>query len=157
MGCHFLLQGIFPAQGSNPGLLHCRHILYRLSYQGSIAKAHITTSVLYVTEPTDGHLDCFHFFDYCELYCYEHAHTSLCVCLFSFLFDMYQGEEVLGFLCNFFFFSIFIFIYLAAPGLRCGMQTLSCGMWDLVPRPGIEPQSPALGAQGLSFWTRVKI
>ena len=29
------LQGIFPAQGSNPGLLHCRRILYQLSHQGS--------------------------------------------------------------------------------------------------------------------------
>ena len=28
MGRHFLLQRIFPAQGSNPGLLHCRQILY---------------------------------------------------------------------------------------------------------------------------------
>ena len=27
-GCHFLLQGIFPIQGSNLGLLHCRWILY---------------------------------------------------------------------------------------------------------------------------------
>ena len=27
VGCHSLLQGIFPAQGSNPGLLHCRQIL----------------------------------------------------------------------------------------------------------------------------------
>ena len=27
-----LLQGIFPTQGSNPGLLHCRRILYRLSH-----------------------------------------------------------------------------------------------------------------------------
>ena len=35
MGCHFLLQGIFPTQGSNPGLLHCRQILYRVSYKGS--------------------------------------------------------------------------------------------------------------------------
>ena len=26
MGCHFLLQGIFPTQGSNLGLLHCRHV-----------------------------------------------------------------------------------------------------------------------------------
>ena len=26
--CHFLLQGIFPTQGSNPGLPHCRQILY---------------------------------------------------------------------------------------------------------------------------------
>ena len=34
VGCHALLQGIFPTQGSNPGLLHCRWILYRLSHQG---------------------------------------------------------------------------------------------------------------------------
>ena len=34
MGSHFLLQGIFPTQGSNPGLLHCRQILYQLSYEG---------------------------------------------------------------------------------------------------------------------------
>ena len=27
-GLHFLLQRIFPTQGSNPGLLHCRQILY---------------------------------------------------------------------------------------------------------------------------------
>ena len=37
MGCHFLLQRIFPTQGSNPGLLHCRQTLYHLSHQGSIA------------------------------------------------------------------------------------------------------------------------
>ena len=35
MGCHFLLQGIFPTQESNPGLLHCRQTLYPLSHQGS--------------------------------------------------------------------------------------------------------------------------
>ena len=34
-GCHSLLQGIFPIQGWNPGLLHCRQILYHLSHQGS--------------------------------------------------------------------------------------------------------------------------
>ena len=28
--CHFLLQGIFPTQGSNPHLLHCRWIFYLL-------------------------------------------------------------------------------------------------------------------------------
>ena len=33
--CHFLLLGIFPTQGSNPGLPHCRPTLYRLSHQGS--------------------------------------------------------------------------------------------------------------------------
>ena len=35
VGCHALLQGIFPNQGSNPGLLYCRQILYRLCHQGS--------------------------------------------------------------------------------------------------------------------------
>ena len=35
VGCHALLQGIFPTQGSNPGLPHCRQILYHLSHQGS--------------------------------------------------------------------------------------------------------------------------
>ena len=31
--CSFL-QGIFPTQGSNPGLLHCRRMLYQLSHKG---------------------------------------------------------------------------------------------------------------------------
>ena len=35
MGWHALLPGIFPTQGSKPGLLNCRQILYHLSYQGS--------------------------------------------------------------------------------------------------------------------------
>ena len=34
VGCHVLLQGIFPTQGLNPGLLHYRGILYCLSHQG---------------------------------------------------------------------------------------------------------------------------
>ena len=29
-------RGIFPSQGWNPGLLHCRQILYHLSHQGSL-------------------------------------------------------------------------------------------------------------------------
>ena len=35
VGCHAVLEGIFPTQGLNPGLPHCRQILYRLSRQGS--------------------------------------------------------------------------------------------------------------------------
>ena len=35
VGCHFLLQGVFPNQGSNPDLLHCRQTLYHLSHQVS--------------------------------------------------------------------------------------------------------------------------
>ena len=36
VGRHSLHWRIFLAQGSNPGLLHCRRILYRLSHQGSL-------------------------------------------------------------------------------------------------------------------------
>ena len=35
VGCHSLLQRIFPTQGSNPSLLHCTRILYHLSHGGS--------------------------------------------------------------------------------------------------------------------------
>ena len=35
MGSLSLLQGIFPTQGSNPGLPHCRWSLYQLSHKGS--------------------------------------------------------------------------------------------------------------------------
>ena len=35
VGSISLLQGIFPTQGSNPGLPHCRRILYQLSHKGS--------------------------------------------------------------------------------------------------------------------------
>ena len=34
VSCHALLQRIFPIQGSNSGLPHCRQILYHLSHQG---------------------------------------------------------------------------------------------------------------------------
>ena len=35
VGSHSLLQGIFPTQGSNSGLPHCRRILYQLNHQES--------------------------------------------------------------------------------------------------------------------------
>ena len=35
VGSHSLLQGNVLTQGSNPGLLHCRQILYHLRHQGS--------------------------------------------------------------------------------------------------------------------------
>ena len=36
VGSHSLLQGIFPTQGSNPGLPHCRRILYQLRHLRSL-------------------------------------------------------------------------------------------------------------------------
>ena len=49
VGCHALLLGIFLPQGSNPGLLHCRQILYHLSHQGSLmGHAYSTTRVAFI-------------------------------------------------------------------------------------------------------------
>ena len=45
VGCHALLQGIFPTLGLNPGLLHCRQICYRLSHQGSPAHIHVLMQI----------------------------------------------------------------------------------------------------------------
>ena len=39
MGTFSLLQGIIPTQESNPGLPHCRQILYQMSHKGSPKKA----------------------------------------------------------------------------------------------------------------------
>ena len=54
---------------------------------------------------------------------------------------------------------VFIFIWLyqvlfvACRIFSCGMQTLGCHIWDLVPWAGIEPRPPALGARSLCHWT----
>ena len=44
----------------------------------------------------------------------------------------------------------YLLIYLAAPGLSLCMQHLSCGMWDLVPWPEIEPKFCALECRVLA-------
>ena len=43
---HFLLQGIFPTQGSNPGLLNYRKTLYCLSHQGSQLRSSLVANFL---------------------------------------------------------------------------------------------------------------
>ena len=64
VGCHFLLQGIFPTQESNPGLRHCRQTLYQLSYEGSpkceaqvssVQSSHSVVSDSLVTTWTEAH------------------------------------------------------------------------------------------------------
>ena len=44
VGCHALLQGVFPTQGSNLGFPHGRQILYHLSHQGSVRFSHSVVS-----------------------------------------------------------------------------------------------------------------
>ena len=49
MGCHFLLQGIFPTLGLNPRLLYWKWILYPLRHQGTPCTLH--------KRPTSGEAD----------------------------------------------------------------------------------------------------
>ena len=50
VGILSLLQGIFPTQGSNPGLPHCRWILYQLSHKGTSASL-MSTIRPFITKP----------------------------------------------------------------------------------------------------------
>ena len=45
VGCHFLLQGIFPTHGLNLGLPDCRQMLYHLSHQGSQSTSEYMQSI----------------------------------------------------------------------------------------------------------------
>ena len=54
VGSHSLLQGIFPTQGSNPGLLHCKWILYCLSHQGNPVIVFRFKEKLNIVWPTRG-------------------------------------------------------------------------------------------------------
>ena len=57
MDCHFLLQGIFPTQGLNLGLPHCRQMLYHLSHQGSpMTNLDSILKSRDITLPTNAHL-----------------------------------------------------------------------------------------------------
>ena len=47
--------------------------------------------------------------------------------------------------------EVFYFLFFSS-----SMQTLSWGMWNLVPQPGIEPAPPSLGDWSLSHWTTKK-
>ena len=72
VGSYSLLQGIVPTQGLNPGLPHCRQILYQLSHQGSI----------YTYTHTHTHT-----------YIYIYTHTYICIFFIFFHFDLSQDVE----------------------------------------------------------------
>ena len=50
-GGHFLLHGIFPTQGLNPGLPHCGQTLYHLSHQGSPEVYNLLLSLVWILLP----------------------------------------------------------------------------------------------------------
>ena len=91
----------------------------------------------------------------------SHTTTQIGTFIRGWLADFRFPSALLGsFLCFSFFFKC-SFIWLLqglVTALRIfshshSIQTLRCGMWYLVPWPGIEPQSTVLAAQSLSHWT----
>ena len=50
VGCHFFLQRIFPTQGLNPGLPHCKQTLYRLSHQKSLDSILKSRDITFLTK-----------------------------------------------------------------------------------------------------------
>ena len=56
VGCHFLLQGIFPTQGSNPGLSHCRQTLYCLRHWIIDTRNYFSCRILILAYITLGYL-----------------------------------------------------------------------------------------------------
>ena len=78
VGSLSLLQGIFPIQGLNPGLPHCRWFLYQLSHKGS---PRILEWVVYLFSSRSSKLE----FPSCDRYnspkrCPQ---SNLCVCYFT--------------------------------------------------------------------------
>ena len=47
---HFLIQGVVPTEGLNPDLLHCRKILYQLSYQESPIQGSVDSFNIYLLQ-----------------------------------------------------------------------------------------------------------
>ena len=87
-------------------------------------------------------------------------HTSFCLTHSSLTFVLFINNSVFYFIPIVFNIYFYLFLYLAVPGLSCGIfscRTLSCGLWDLVPWPGLTPRSAALGEQCLSHWTTRKV
>ena len=69
----------------------------------------------------------------------------LCTC-----FDIYP---LFFNICFYLFIQLCQFLVAELRIFSCGMKTLSCGLWYLVPWPEVEPRLPALGARSLSHWT----
>ena len=127
VGCHSLLQGIFLIQGLNPGLLHCRQILYHLSHQGRPgAKYYENVKTFSKEKEWEGRG---------KSTTKKKKRMSIFKC---YLFIW------LGWIC---FSTKFLWISVAE------YRIFSRGIQDLVFSPGIKPRPPAMGAWSLSLWT----
>ena len=88
-----LLQGIFPTQGSNPGFLHFRWILYQLSHKESFGTVG-TFNLRPVIFLKIWDLSLHYFYK-----CLPHLKTSVCLFLFFFPCDFYYLDTFVSILC----------------------------------------------------------
>ena len=123
VGSRSLLQGIFPTQGSNPGLPHCRQILHQLSHQGS---PRILEWVAYPFSSRSSWL----------------RNRTGISCIVGRFFTSWATREAL-----LLFFTIYLF---GSKLWHVRPLAAACGI--LVPWPGIEPRPPLLGAWSLTHW-----
>ena len=141
MGCCVLLQGIFPTQGSNPGVWHCRQILYHLSHQRSHSKI-ITSSKTNMSSKL-------HLLStmLCSNYC-----THLGSPLYSLILMCVHAQSLS-------FFRLFVTLWAVACQAPLSMRFLRQEYWIRLPflppedllDPGTEPTFPALQADSLAL------
>ena len=162
VGSFSLLQGIFPIQGSNPGLPHCRQILYQLSHQGSpgilewVVYPFSSRSNLARNRTRVSGIAAEFFTSWATREAIDSkAHGNHYLVLLTYLHNSQVWPNL------FYLSNLKILIYLTALDLSYSTRDLfivacgvfSCGMWDLAPWLGIEPRPPALGAQTVSYGT----
>ena len=96
VGSLSLLQAIFPTQGSNPGLLHCRRILYQLSHKGNTIILErvaypFSRKMFWINGSTQGLL-------HCRWILYQLRYQGIPVELFQILID--DAMKVLHSICQ---------------------------------------------------------
>ena len=94
VGSHSLLQGIFPTQGSNLGLPHCRQPLYHLSHQGSPKSIH---THFHQHDVVRHFLQVLHVIMLLSLYPSSRSLVSLLICQPSFILMSHLPVELIPF------------------------------------------------------------
>ena len=133
MGCHFLFQGIFPTQGLNPCLLHCRWIYCQWAIREALSSVYVV-NIVYVS--------CTHI-----LYVYiYYRYTQYTYILYVYIYIICVHACVLScFSCVWFFAALWTVAH--QPSLSVGFSRqkywsgLVCPPLGNLPEPGIEPKS----------------
>ena len=158
VGCHALLQVIFPTQGSNPCLLYWQVDSSPLSHWG---KPFNLYNLLFIQQPYNRNKKTLTFLrspvvelelesdllvsKSCGLnYSYPASSWRKCFC---------QARTLPLAIHFFFFFNIYFYLFTwLHQVLVAACETVSCSMWDLVLQPEMEPGPPAWGVWSLSHW-----